>query len=264
MIIIKIGGNRNTNKQTIAREIAELDTPAIVVHGANEQRDDLAAQIGAPTKRITSPSGITSVQTDKQALDILIMAYAGLENTRWIQALQQAGCNAIGLTGADGGIWKGKRKKVLIHVEKNKKILIRDTYTGTVDASNTKLLELLITNGYTPVLTQPALSYDNELINTDNDLAIAAMTKTLPITKIVMLFGAPGFLKDPTDPTSIISHIAKHELPDMMQYAHGTMKKKIMGTIEALNNGVQTVYWGDSRREDSITHVLAGNGTTIS
>ena len=78
MIIVKIGGGAYINLSGIIQDIAELDEQFVIVHGANALRDELANALGKPKKVLTSISGYSSVFSDEDAIDILMMAYAGL------------------------------------------------------------------------------------------------------------------------------------------------------------------------------------------
>lgn len=268
MILIKIGGGLNTNFELISKDVAKLvndqSEQVIFVHGANAARDQLAMDLGSPTKRIVSPSGVTSVHTDERAIEILTMAYAGLINKRWVSHFIRNNVKAVGLSGIDGQLLTGQRKKVLISQQDGKKILIRNTYTGRVNHVNTELLRLLLNSGYLAVITQPAATEDGEMINTDNDLNSALLASEMSAEKMVVLFEAPGMMRDITDPDSLIKTISREQLPEMLQYAQGTMKKKVIGAIEALDHGVKEIYWGDSRINNPISNALAGKGTTIS
>lgn len=263
MLIIKVGGGTAINRTGIAQDIKKLKQPVVFVHGGRRQTDELAEKLGTPTKRITSPSGLESVLTDRKALELMLMAYSGLINKQWIEVFQHAGLNAIGLSGADGQLWQGRRKQHLVAQIGKREKLISDTWTGKVETVNTKLIKLLLVNGYLPVITQPAISDQGELINTDNDRNLAVMAKALQVKKIVVLFEAPGMLKNPHNPNSLIKAIKKAELENFMPYAQGTMKKKLLGAIEAFKVGVKTIYWGDSRIENPIKNALAGKGTII-
>lgn len=264
MILIKVGGGTNLNTVGIIEDIKALDQKVIFVHGASVQRDQVARQMGVPTKMISSPSSMKSVWTDKQALDILVMAYAGLVNKNWVSQFQAVGINAVGLSGADGRLLEGIRKKHLISVEDGKQKLISDTFTGKVTSANTTLLKLLIDGNYLPVVTQPAISDEGELINTDNDRNLAVIAGDIGIKEIVVLFEAPGLLTDINDPQSKVSQISHKDLDKYMTYAQGTMKKKLLGAQEAFSRGVNRIYWGDSRVDNPITNALAGKGTVIS
>lgn len=263
MLIVKVGGGNAINKLAVAEDIKTLSEQVVFVHGGRSQADQIAKQLGHSTRRIISPSGMTSVLTDKAALDILTMVYAGLVNKQWVSAFQSVGLDAIGLSGADGRLWLGARKQHLIALESGKQKLVSGTYTGKVLEVNSKLVKMLLDNGYVPVITQPAITNDGKLINTDNDRNAAVMAKVLGAKKIVVLFEAAGFLKDISDPSSIVKKIKRGELKDLMQYAQGGMKKKVLGAIEAFSFGVEAIYWGDGRVDHPVRSALAGKGTVI-
>ena len=265
MLIIKVGGGKNINWGYISENLTSLikKEEVVLVHGASSRRDQVAKKLGVPTRYVNSPSGYKGVYTDKKALEILSMVYAGLVNKSIVARLQKAGINAVGLSGVDGRIWEGKRKTNILSQENGKTKLIKNTFTGKVETVNTNLINLLIDNGYLPVITQPAISSDGELINTDNDRNIAVMAGALRVKKLVVLFEAPGFLKDPSDESSLLIKISKKDLPSLVRYAKGTMKKKVLGAIEAFEHGVKTVYWSDGRIKEPVKNALAGKGTII-
>jgi acetylglutamate/LysW-gamma-L-alpha-aminoadipate kinase len=48
-----------------------------------------------------------------------------------------------------------------------------------------------------------------------------------------------------------------------MEFAEGRMKKKVMGAVEAIGEGVGKVIFADGRVAEPITRALAGGGTHI-
>ena len=266
MIIIKVGGGAKINWEYISKDLKKIiaKEPVIIVHGAGTIRDDIAKQMQHPTKTITSPSGISSVYTDEKALDIFLMVYPGLVNKKIVANLQSNDIQAVGLSGVDGGLWRAKRKPNLLSKEGNKTKLLTNNNTGRVEKINTNLINLLLDGGYTPVIAPPALSYDNEIVNTDNDWAVAVMAGAMKIKKIVYLFEAPGLLKDVDDPKSLIKNIEAEKIDDCLDFAQGRMKKKVLGVKKAIDMGVETIHWGDGRIENPISKLLEGEGTLIS
>ena len=127
-----------------------------------------------------------------------------------------------------------------------------------------KLVRLLVENGYLPVISAPAISYEHEIVNTDNDWASAVMAAEMGIRKVVYLFEAPGLLADPDQPATLIRRIERSRLEDHMSQARGRMKKKLLGAQKALEAGVETVYFGDGRVENPVRNALEGKGTVIS
>lgn len=266
MILIKAGGGKGINWEGLCQDLVEISKKEkiVLVHGANARRDEIANKLAVPTKTVTSPSGISSVYTDEVAIDIFLMAYAGLVNKRIVAMLQKHKLNAVGLSGVDGRLWEAKNKKDILIKEGNKVKLLKGNLTGRVERINTGLINLLIDNGYLPVICPPALSHEDEILNTDSDLAAAVMAEALGITQIISLFEAPGLLKDPKDEQSVVAHIEKTEIDDFLKYAGKRMKKKVLGAKRAIEAGVETIYWGDGRREHPIQAALAGEGTIIS
>lgn len=265
MIIVKVGGGTNINWDYVAQDLKQLiaKEPVVLVHGAGAIRDEIAEKLEAPTRTITSPSGISSVYTDKKALDIFLMVYPGLVNKKVVATLQAHDIPAIGLSGVDGALWRAKRKANVLSQEGDKTKLLTDNLTGRVEQVNTELIQLLVNNDYVPVIAPPAISFENEIVNTDNDWAVAIMAGALQVKKIVYLFEAPGLLEDISKPTSLIKHIESEKIDDYLSFAQGRMKKKVLGVKKAFELDVETVYWGDGRIENPISSALQGNGTII-
>ena len=265
-MLIKIGGGKNINLEYVCQDIKTLvdeGEELVVVHGASVVRDEVAEKLGLPTKTITSPTGISSVYTNSDAINIFLMTYSGLVNKKIVATLQRCGVNAVGLSGIDGRLWTGKRKTAVYSKVGTKTKLITDNMTGRVTQINVHLIHLLLDNKYVPVICPPALSEENEIINTDNDWATAVMASKLRIEKMVVLFEAPGFLKKVNDEASLIKKIDKHKLNEYIIYAQGRMKKKLLGAQEAFRLGLQKMYWSDGRVRNPIINALKGAGTII-
>jgi len=265
MLLIKAGGGKDINWEAIGRDLAALrDREKIVlVHGASQLRDELAGRLSIPVKTVVSPSGVTSVYTDAEALDVFLMAYAGLANKKIVAALLRHGLNAVGLCGVDGGLWRARPKKDLMIVEDGKTKLLRNNLTGRVEKTNAGLVRLLLDHDYLPVICAPAVSTENQIVNTDNDWAAAVMAGELGIKKVVYLFEAPGLLRDLDRPESLIPLIQRSSLGEYLPFARGRMKKKVLGAQLALDRGVEAVYFGDGRIDHPVLSALEGQGTVI-
>ena len=235
----------------------------IIVHGANHEMSIVSQKLGKPERIVKSPSGFTSRYTDRETIDIFEMVYSGVANKRIVEKLHKYGINALGLSGLDGKLFVGKRKRYVKIVKDGKTKLLRDNYTGTIEKTNKELLELLLDNGYTPVIAPPAISFKNEPINVDNDRIIGALCKSLDIEIVISLFEAPGLLKDVEDPESLIKTIDKNNLDEYMRYAKGRMKKKIHHAKEAFENGVTKIIFADGRTDEPISKAIDGEGTII-
>ncbi len=261
MVLIKIGGGEKINFEFIAKDLTNLKEKYLILHGANYEMKRISKRLGIKEKFIESPTGHISRYTDKEAIEVFTMVYAGLVNKKLVSALRKEGINAIGLSGCDGGLFICKRKEVIYSKEGERVKVIRDSYTGNVEEVNSKLLITLINNGYVPVISPPALSSDFELINFDNDRAMGILAKALKIKEIVMLIEEKGYLSNLVEESSIVKKITLKELDGFINNSEGRMKKKLLGIKESLMGGVEKVYLGDGRIKSPISLVLEGKRT---
>ncbi len=262
MIIVKIGGGSTINIAGVVEDIAGFDEKYVIVHGANALRDKLAEDLGQPKQVLTSVKGYTSVYSDEKLLDVMLMAYAGLRNKRIVELCQQHGINAVGLCGLDGKIIQGKRNKG-IRVYQDKKLKIVRDFSGKPQSVNVHLLQLLLDNGYVPVLTVPIIDEFNAAINTENDDVVRVLQPALQADTVINLIEAAGFLEDRDDPASLIKNIPSSELEAREQQVAGRMKRKMLALRKLFEHGASKVIISDGRGEHPVRDALAGKGTVI-
>ena len=266
MLVVKVGGGEGIPIDDVCRDVRDLARQGervILVHGASHETNVLSDAMGKPPRFVTSVSGMQSRYTDRETLMLFTMAYVGKVNKLFVERLQQLGVNAVGLCGADGRSMEGTRKSAIKVVENGKRRVLRDDFTGRVERVNTDLLELLLDNGYTPILCPPALSYDSEIINVDGDRAAAVVAVACKAATLVILSNVPGLLRDIADTDSLVKHVDRDQLEDAMDIAQGRMKKKVMGAREALEGGVGKVILGDARLRQPIRRALDDCGTVL-
>ena len=262
MYIIKVGGGAAINLEGIVRDLATLDEAAIVVLGANAVRDAIAERLGTPKKTLTSVSGYASVYSDEQAMDAIMMAYAGLRCSRFVELCQRNNVNAIGLSGIDGQAVQGQRNRG-IRVREGKKTIMKRDFSGKPKRVNTALFRLLMDNGYVPVLTIPIIDENGHAINSENDDIVNVLQRELGADKIVQLIEAPGFLEDKDDPTSLLAELSRSELERREQQVESRMKRKMLALGRLMQDGVSKVIISDGRTDKPISDALAGKGTII-
>ncbi len=262
MIIVKIGGGESINLNGIISDLAEIPDSFIIVHGANALRDQLAKELKKPKQIITSATGYSSVFSDESALDIMLMAYAGLKNKRIVELCHQKGINAVGLSGLDGKIVQGKRNTG-IRVKENGKLKIIRDFSGKPQKINQRLLNLLLENGFVPVLCVPIIDENNYAINSENDDIINVLQQSVHAEKIIQLIEAPGFLNDPEDPGSLMQTISHNQLQQLEERMPGRMKRKILAIRKLFETGAHNVIISDGRVDHPINDALAKKGTII-
>lgn len=263
MLLIKVGGGETLNLPGIAAGIAALeDEPVVVVHGANALRDALGRRLGVEKQVITSVSGYASVYSDKEAIDLLLMAYAGLRNKRIVELLQGQGVNAVGLTGVDGAMVRGRRNRG-IRVREGDKVRIKRDLSGKPLVVNRKLLSYLLDNDFTPVLTVPIVDEHGVAVNSENDDIVCLLDQVLKPRLVLQLVEAPGFLDDPNDPGSRVPRLDADEVARREAEAEGRMKRKMLALKRLVARPGAQVLMADGRVDDPVRRALAGHGTVI-
>jgi acetylglutamate kinase len=168
------------------------------------------------------------------------MAYAGKINKTIVARLQALGCNAIGLTGADGNSVRSKIRD---------KKPVDFGHVGDPEEVNKPFLELLFNAGMTPVFC--AITHDGagQLLNTNADtvaadlgLAFAKANKT----QLYYCFEKSGVLKNINDENSLLEDLNKEYYSRLKKegaIADG-MIPKLDNSFRALELGIASVHIG--------------------
>jgi len=266
MLVVKVGGSEGIDLDAVCRDVASVVKEGqrlVLVHGGSHRTNEVAEALGHPPEFVTSVSGFTSRRTDREALRIFEMVYCGEVNKGIVERLQGEGVNAVGLSGIDGRLLEGPRKEAIRIVENGRRRVVRDDYTGTVQRVNTSLLNLLLDNGYLPVVTPPAISTESEAINVDGDRAAAMIASSLGAERLVILSNVPGLLRDFPDESTLIPRIEPARAEEFMAHAQGRMRIKVLGAVEAIRQGVGQVIFADGRVASPVHRALTGEGTVI-
>ncbi|MFL2562534.1 MAG: [LysW]-aminoadipate kinase [Arenicellales bacterium] len=262
MYIIKVGGGSEINLEGVVTDLATLEQPFVVVLGANALRDSLGIRLGQEKVELTSVSGYSSVFSDATAIDLIMMAYSGLSNRRFVELCQRNGINAVGLTGLDGRLIQGQRNRG-IKVREGGKTLVKRDFSGKPLDVNVSLLKSLLEQGYRPVLSIPIIDEAGFAINSENDDIVAVLQNALKADKLIQLIEAPGFLEDKNDERSMLPTLSVAELENRESLVEGRMKRKMLALRRLFDAGAAEVIIADGRTEHPVLDALAGKGTTI-
>ncbi|MFW9928820.1 MAG: [LysW]-aminoadipate kinase [Candidatus Thorarchaeota archaeon] len=262
ILLIKIGGGANINLNGIIQDLSTINEKFVIIHGGNSLRDDLAKIMNKPKKIVTSISGYSSVLSDNDAIDMLLMAYAGIKNKRIVELCQIYGINAIGLTGADGKLIQGKRNKG-IRVNENNKVKIKHDNSGKPEKINTDLINILLTNGYVPIITVPIIDEENRLINSENDDILTVLQNSLSADTVISLIEAPGLLEDSSNEETVIKKLSKQDLIAREDSSSGRIKRKLYAMKKLIEQSPKRIIIADGRTEHPIRDALANIGTLI-
>lgn len=240
LTIIKIGGNVIDNSEKLhyfLKAFADLEGFKILVHGGGKMATKLASEMNIEAKMIDGRR-ITDIET----LRVVTMTYAGLINKNLVAQLQRYGCNAIGLSGADGNLIRAKIRPIKP---------IDYGYVGDLDDNSieTENLSKLINSGFIPVFSAITHDGDGQLLNTNADTIASALSIAMAKqyqTSLVYCFEKKGVLMDVDDELSVIKEINPKTYQDLKAkgiIADG-MLPKLHNAFEAINKGVKEVFIG--------------------
>ncbi|MFC7323529.1 acetylglutamate/acetylaminoadipate kinase [Halorubrum rutilum] len=269
-VVVKIGGAKAVDPAGAVGDVAHLAAngrPVVVVHGGSTVVDETIERLGMEPEYVESASGVTGRFTDAETMEAFTMAMAGKLNTELTARFREAGVDAVGLSGVDGGLLSGPRKSAVRVVEDGKRKIRRGEHSGRIESVNADLLSGLLADGYTPVVSPPMEGKESDggvtPVNADADRAAAAVAGALG-ADLVLLTDVTGVYADPDDPDTLIESAATpEELAAVEDAAEGFMGKKVMAAREALSAGSGRVVVADANVRDPIVAALGGGGTTV-
>nr|MDO8090536.1 [LysW]-aminoadipate/[LysW]-glutamate kinase [Candidatus Sigynarchaeota archaeon] len=263
IITMKIGGAMvDKGIENLIEDIANLSKEhrIVIVHGGGPQINEIAKRLGKKPVYVTSPSGFKSRFTDKETRDISIMAMAGRVNKKIVATLWKNGIPTVGLTGLDGKTLIAKRKDKIVAVENGRKRVIRGDYSGKIEEVDGRLLNLILENGYVPVVAPIGISYENEPVNLDGDRAAVHVAKAVKANIFISLTDVQGVIID----GKVIQSLDRQEAEKILKKVGGGMRKKIFAALEALNLGVKPVVICSGLEKNPISSALTlKTGTVI-
>ena len=237
LTVIKIGGNiidRPEELDSFLMNFIKIDGPKILIHGGGVMASEMAAKLGIKTvmhqgRRIT----------DLETLKLVSMVYAGWINKSIIAKLQKLGCNAIGLSGADGDS---------VPAVKRSPVPIDFGYVGDVAPaqSNGGFLISLLGRGITPVFCAITHDRNGSILNTNADTMASSLTIALSkdyYTKLIYCFEKQGVLSDPDNENSVIPLITRKNYESMKEagFIKDGMIPKMDNAWYAIDKGVSEV-----------------------
>lgn len=255
LVVIKIGGNivdSEEQRHSFLQSFAGIADYKILVHGGGKIATELGKKLGIEANYVNGRR-----ITDKQTLDLVTMVYGGLINKQMVAQLQQAGCNAIGLTGADGAVMPAD-KRLVKEVDYG--------YVGDVcsEKVNGGLLKQLLEAGLIPVLAP--LTYDGEggMLNTNADTIAQEVAKAMSgimDVQLIYCFEKKGVLADANDDDSVITKVTATDFETLKADGIVTagMIPKLENAFAAINYGVHTVTIGHAA---SLQDLISGNAGT--
>ena len=176
VVVVKLGGTTLAEQKQVLAEVAAVarKRPVVLVHGGGKRMTEWLERLGVPTRfegglRVTDPA----------ALEVAAAVLRGVVNSELVAALRDVGCDAVGLSGVDGGLLIGER-------------LADVGLVATVVGVRRDLLDALLVAGQVPVVAPLARDAEGVVCNVNADDAAAGIAAGLGARQLVLMTDVDG------------------------------------------------------------------------
>ncbi|MEB3780236.1 MAG: [LysW]-aminoadipate/[LysW]-glutamate kinase [Desulfurococcales archaeon] len=262
-LVVKVGGRALlSNMDAILRDLARHTSSSkiILVHGGGDVVTAYSKRLGIEPRIVLHPSGMKSRYTSREELEVYVMVMAGKLNKEIVSKLVALRVKAIGLSGADAGILKARRKeRIIIINERGRRQVIEGGYTGSIYMVAADMIEKLLEIVDVLVIAPIAVSDKGELLNVDGDQAALKIAEAIKPEALILLSDVPGVILD----GRVIDDIDADAVEDLVDKIGPGMNRKILAASRAVKSGVGRVVISSGLIEEPITGALKGGGTVI-
>jgi acetylglutamate kinase len=269
VFVVKLGGDVLAAPvlDSVAGQLALLSSLGIrivVVHGGGPQATALSRRLGFEP-RIVAGRRVT----DDDALEVAKLVYAGQINVDLLSALRAHRVQAVGLSGVDAElITAHRRPPVSVVDDAGTTVQVDYGHVGDIDHVDPRVLVALMDARMVPVVASLAGAEDGEVYNVNADTVAEALAVALQAHKLIFLTGAPGVLRDRSDPSSLVTFADPDDLAGLMANGalSGGMRPKVEACVRAATGGVERTHIIDGRAPDALLLEVftgAGCGTMI-
>jgi acetylglutamate kinase len=236
VVVVKFGGNAMGDEAAMAefaRDIVlmrQVGVNPVVVHGGGPMINDLLAKLGIKSEFVRGKR-----VTDKATVEVVEMVLCGAVNKRIVQAINDQGGRAVGISGKDDDLM----------------VCVADDpdlgFVGRPVEMNVQVLRDLYNAGIIPVVAPVATGVaDNETFNVNGDTAAGAIAGALKADRLLLLTDVSG-VKD--DMGAVVTQLSPEQVRDMTARGiiAGGMIPKTETALLALEQGVRAVVILDGR-----------------
>jgi acetylglutamate kinase len=185
------------------------------------------------------------------------MVLVGKVNKDIVLRLNRHGQPAVGLCGDDGLLFRVSR----MEGPEGQDIGL----VGRIDRVEPSVIEH-IAEDYIPVIASIGADRDGNSHNVNADEAAGAVARALGAYKVMFLTDVPGWLRDPSDPASVVSETTADDVEASLAGVAGGMRPKLQACLDAIHGGVSYAHIIDGRTPHSLLLELftdAGVGTKV-
>nr|YP_009511745.1 acetylglutamate kinase [Melanthalia intermedia]AXI97622.1 acetylglutamate kinase [Melanthalia intermedia] len=234
-IVVKYGGSAMRNSQLKDKIIQDIlllsyiGIKIVLVHGGGPVINHWLKKVDIMPKFV---DGVRV--TNKATMEIVEMVLVGKINKDLVTSFNHSYPLAIGLSGKDANLIMAS--PLFVDQPFN--------YTGKITRINVNIINLLISQGYIPVVASVAADSSGQAYNINADTVAGAIAASLNAEKLVLLTDVSGIMLDINIPSSLVRHLNIQQAYELKldEVIAGGMIPKIDCCIKALQNNVKAVH----------------------
>ena len=257
-VVIKYGGAAMSEpvlKEDFARDVVLLKYVGmnpVIVHGGGPEITTYMERLHLPVQFV---DGLRV--SDAATVEVAKMVLVGKVNKDIVLLINRHGQPAIGLCGDDGLLFRATRQIAPSGQDIG--------FVGRIERVDVDVL-VHVAQDYIPVVASVGADREGNSYNINADEAAGAVARALGAYKVMFLTDVPGWLRDPSDPASLVSKASVAEVSDSLASVSGGMRPKLAACLDAIEGGVSSAAIVDGRVPHSLLLELftdAGQGTMI-
>ena len=243
-VVIKYGGNAMINdelKNSVMEDITLLKyigVNPVIVHGGGPDISKILGQLNIKSEFV---NGLR--KTDVTTMEVAQMVLVGKTNKEIVSMINQKGGKAIGICGIDDNLIECEK---LTLSENGQDIDLG--YVGKIMSINPRMLEVLTQSDYIPVVAPIGVDKNGQSYNINADTVAGELASALKAEKLILLTDVEG-VKISKGSDVILNALTVDEVHRYIKedIIVGGMIPKVMGCINALENGVGRTHIIDGR-----------------
>lgn len=266
-IVVKYGGNAMIDEElenSFARDVVLMKLVGmnpIVVHGGGPQIGDLLKKLNIESSFVDGMR-----VTDSATMDVVEMVLGGTVNKQIVSLINRNGGQAIGVTGKDGNLIQARKLEV---TRKTPEMLVPEIidigHVGEVRSINRKVIDLLVTSDFIPVIAPIGVGTDGASYNINADLVAGKVAEVLQAEKLMLLTNVSGLQNKSGE---VLTGLTTTKVDELIADGtiYGGMLPKIRCALDAVKSGVASAHIIDGRVPHAILLEIftdAGVGTLI-
>ena len=257
-VVIKYGGAAMIDtmlKEDFARDVVLLKYVGmnpVIVHGGGPEITSYMQRLDLPVQFV---DGLRV--SDPQTVEVAKMVLVGKVNKDIVLLINRHGQPAVGLCGDDGLLFRAARKVAPSGQDIG--------FVGGIERVDVDVLNH-VAQDYIPVVASVGADSEGNSYNINADEAAGAVAGALEAYKLMFLTDVPGWMRDPADPSSVVSQADVDTVQASLPEIAGGMRPKLQACVDAIHGGVSYAHIVDGRVPHSLLLELftdAGQGTKI-